>query len=116
MKEGKWHCAACKVEMRKHILNTYEYEVGILLHDVECLRCPKCGEIFFTERQADKMYERTEKIKQELFGFVRKVGYSGKSLIVSIPEDLASHLKIEKGRRVRIRPYSNKGFFVEVKK
>jgi hypothetical protein len=97
-------------------LDTYEYEEGIPIHNIECLRCPKCGELMFTERQADKMEEITEKLKQQMFVFVRKVGYSGKSLIVSIPEDLASHLKVEKGQKVSIRPIDKKGFFVEIKK
>ena len=116
MKEGVWYCAKCNVEVEKHILDTYEYEEGISIHDVECLRCPKCGEIMFTERQADKMEEMTEKIKKQMFVFVRKVGYSGRSLIISIPEDLASHLKVQKGQEVRIRPINKKGFLVEVKK
>ena len=116
MKEGKWYCAKCDVEMKKSILDSYEYEEEIPLHDVRCYKCPKCGEIFFTEKQADRMEEETEKLKEQMFVFIRKVGYSGKSLTINIPEDIASHLKVEKGQEVRIRPLNKKGFFVEVKK
>lgn len=115
MKEGKWYCVKCNVEVKKSILDTYEYEEGILLHDVECYKCPKCGELFFTENQADKMEKRTEKLKKQMFFFVRKIGYSGKSLTITIPESLASHLKVKRGQKVKIRPLNKKGFMVEVK-
>lgn len=116
MKEEILYCAKCKVEMKKSILDSYEYVEGIPIHNVECYKCPKCDELFFTEEQADKMEEMTEKQKEEMFIFVRKVSYSGKSLIITIPEDLASHLEIEKGQRVKIMPMDKKGFLVEVKK
>lgn len=115
MKEGKWYCAKCNVEIKKSILDSYEYIEGIPLHDVECLRCPKCNQISFTDRQADKMEKRTEKLKGQMFFFVRKIGYSGKSLTITIPESLASHLKVKKGQKVKIRPLNKKGFMVEVK-
>jgi len=116
MKEGKWYCAKCKVEMKKTILDTYEYVEGIPIHDVEGYRCSKCDELFFTEKQADKMERMTKKQKEHMFMFVRKVSYSGRSLIITIPEDLATHLDIERGQKVKIMPMDKKGFLVEVKK
>lgn len=73
MKEGKWYCAKCNVEMKKTILDRYEYEEGVPLYDVEGYKCPRCNELFFTERQADKMERATEKIKEKMFVFVRKM-------------------------------------------
>lgn len=116
MKEGKWYCANCNVEVKKHILDTYEYEEGIPIHNIECLKCPKCERFTFTEKQVDKMEKMTKKMKEQMFIFVRKVSYSGKSLIITIPEDLASHLKVKKGQKVKIRPIDKRGFLVEVRK
>lgn len=46
--------------------------------------------------------------------FERKVSYSGRSLIISIPEDLARYMRISKENRVRILPIDKKKFLVEL--
>ncbi|MEM3364205.1 MAG: hypothetical protein QXS93_01710 [Candidatus Micrarchaeia archaeon] len=51
--------------------------------------------------------------KKNLF-FERKVSYSGRSLIISVPEDLAKYMGIAKGKTVRIVPVDRKKFIVEV--
>ncbi len=46
--------------------------------------------------------------------FDRKVSYSGRSLIVSLPEDLARYMGIQKGQHVKIIPVDKKRFLVEI--
>ncbi|VVB81566.1 Uncharacterised protein [uncultured archaeon] len=110
--EEGWICAKCNVEMKPGIIPKYEYEKGIPLSNVSTLRCPKCDNVFFTEEQADEMEARTEELKKRTFGFLRKVAVSGKSLVVGIPSELASHLHIKQGQKVKILPAVD-GFLVQ---
>jgi len=100
------------VELKPAILANYEYEEDIPLHNVSALKCPKCDNVVFTEKQADELESRTEELKKRTFGFPRKVTISGKSLVVGIPSELAEHLHIKKGQKVRILPSRN-GFLVQ---
>ncbi|MEM0437891.1 MAG: AbrB/MazE/SpoVT family DNA-binding domain-containing protein [Candidatus Micrarchaeia archaeon] len=53
-------------------------------------------------------------IEKRNMHFERKVSYSGKSLIISIPEDLARYMGVSKGSRVKVIPVNKKAFLVEV--
>lgn len=111
MKDG-WYCAKCNVEMHLGIVPKYEYEEGIPLNNVQAFLCPKCENVVFTEEQADEMEARTEEIKKRVFGFMRRVTISGKSLVVGIPSELAEHLHFKKGQKVKLLP-TNSGFLVQ---
>lgn len=111
MKDGIY-CAKCNVEMHVGLLPRYEYEEGIPLHNVRSYLCPKCGKFIFTEEQAHDMRARTDEAKEYMFGFERKVSLSGTSLVVGIPAELASHLRIKQGQKVRIIPVAKEGFMV----
>lgn len=111
MKDGIY-CAKCNVESKLAVLSKYEYEEGTPLHNVQTYRCPKCHDIFFTEEQAHEMRARTEELQEYAFGFERKVLVTGKSLAVGIPSELADHLKIKQGQKVRIIPIARDGFMI----
>ena len=107
-------CAKCDTKMQLGTVPTYEFEVGYLLHNVEAYTCPRCGKVFFTEAQAKAMKKRTEEMKEYTFGFERTVTISGKSLVVGVPSELADHLNIKQGQKVRIIPIAKEGFMVKV--
>ncbi len=113
MKEGSYYCAKCKVIMMPGALSRYEYEEGYPLHNVATLICPKCGKSFFTEEQAHEMKARTKELKEYTFCFERKVTVSGKSLVVGIPSELAAHLHIKKGQKVKIIPVASEGILIK---
>lgn len=69
--------------------------------------------LFFTAGQVDEMERRTDLIKAHSFAFERKVTVSGRSLSINIPEDLARHLHVLKGKAVRLIPLDDKRFMVE---
>ena len=98
--------------MQEVLLPKYEYEEGQTLHNVSTFRCNKCGRIFFTEDQAQQMKIRARELKEYTFGFERKVILSGKSLVVGIPAELAEHLKIGQGQKVKVYPLANEGLIV----
>lgn len=112
MKESIPYCAKCDEEMQEVLLPKYEYEESLVLHNVSAFRCNKCEKIFFTEHQAREMKTRTNELKEYTFGFERKVLISGKSLVVGIPCELAEHLKMQPGQRVKIFPLANEGMIV----
>lgn len=107
-------CANCKSEMKKHVLDNYEYELGFPIK-AECYMCEKCGNITFTEEQADLMKKRTKELRDKMFAFERRVSYSGKSLTILIPADLAEYLNMKRGQKVRMFPVNQEGFFVKVR-
>lgn len=102
--------------MKKVILDSYEYIEGFPLFDVPAYQCKKCGNLFFTEGMANKMEERTEKLKMKSFGFKRTLTVSGKGLVVRVPSDLIDYLDLKEGEDVRIVPVDHKGFLVEKEK
>ena len=108
----KIYCAKCDVEMNLGVLPTYEFEEGYTLENVHAYKCSKCHNVFFTEEQAKEMDRRTTQLKKQEFGFERKVTVSGKSLVVGIPIELAEHLHIRKGQKVRIIP-EKEGFMIK---
>ena len=104
MKEGAVYCAKCDSEMRSTVLPSYEYLEGHALSNVPASNCPKCGNIFFTKQQAAEMKQRTKTLVESTFGFHRKITVTGRSLAVTIPQELASHLNLSKGATVKIIP------------
>ena len=107
------YCAKCNVQMKLGVLPKYEYEEGYPLHNIQAYQCPKCSKAFFTEEQAKEMEARTAEVKEYSFGFERKVTISGKSLVVGIPSELADHLDIKQGTKVRIFPIAKEGFMIK---
>lgn len=94
------------------ILDTYEYFEGVPLHHVPAYLCPTCDNTYFTREQSKDMQAKTKEIQAHSFGFERKVLTSGSSLVVGIPNELAEHLKLKKGQKVRILPVADDGFLV----
>lgn len=113
MKESSIYCAKCDEEMRLILLPKYEYEEGLPLHNVGAYRCNSCGKIFFTETQAKDLEARTNEIKEYKFGFERKITVSGKSLVVTIPYEIADHLNMKAGQMVKLFPIAKEGFLIK---
>lgn len=112
LEEEKIYCAKCDEEMRLVVLPKYEYEDELPLHNVQTYKCLRCKNTFFTEEQAKEMELRTNELKECQFGFERKITISGKSLVVGIPSELADHLRIKQGTKVKVIPISNEGLMI----
>ena len=108
-------CTKCKEEMKKVILDKYEYVKEFPLYNIPAYQCRKCGNLFFTEKMVEDMESRTEELKIHMFGFERTIATSGKGLTVRIPSDLAAHMKLREGESIKIIPVNHKGFLVERK-
>ncbi len=111
---GKIICKKCNIEAKEVVLDSYEYEEGIPLRNINTYECPNCKEFIFNEDQVEEMEKKTDMIKSEMFAFNRKVTISGRSLVINIPEDLVKHMNILKGNMVKIIPAGKKRFIVEI--
>ena len=107
------YCAGCNVRMRESFTD-HEYEEGVKLTHCPCYLCPQCKKVSFMEDQAKDMKRRTQEIKNKRFAFERIITMSGTSLSIGVPAEIAEHLKLKKGSKVRIVPMQDKGFLVEV--
>lgn len=99
--------------MRKTLFESYEYEEGTPLRNVEAFECPKCSEFTFTEKQVDDMEKRTDALKAHRFSFRRKLTISGRSFVINIPEDMVRHMRLLKGKIAKLTPLDDKRFLVE---
>ncbi|MBL7160885.1 MAG: YgiT-type zinc finger protein [Candidatus Aenigmarchaeota archaeon] len=106
-------CGNCGEEMKRVTLPVYEYMEGFPLHDVKAYQCQKCGEIFFTEEDADNMEKRTKVLEKNEFGFERKVTVSGGSKVIPIPHELVTHLHLRQGQILKVVPVARQGFLVK---
>ncbi|MBI5227752.1 hypothetical protein HY988_04150 [Candidatus Micrarchaeota archaeon] len=110
-----WVCKKCNQEMKKAVLEEYEYEEGVLLKNVEAVVCPKSEDFLFTEEQLEVVEKRSAAMKAHLFRFKRKLTVSGRSLVFNIPEDIVRHMKLKKGQDIDLRPLDDKRFIIEIK-
>lgn len=95
-------CIICE---GKTIKKTVEHkEFGISLGNFKGDVCKKCGEIFFDEKTAEKIQQKSKQLG--LFGLARKakVAEIGNSIAIRIPKEIAGFLNLKKGKEVVIFP------------
>ena len=106
-------CALCNGKLKKKIVDYKIY--GKSIGKFPSLICGSCGERWFDEDTSKKI-ENAEK-KANLFGLSRetKVSYSGNSLIIRIPTELAKFMKLKKETEVIIYPEHKDKLCVAIK-
>jgi YgiT-type zinc finger domain-containing protein len=95
-------CVLCEGELKEKIV---DYEVyGKTLGKFPAKVCEKCEEKWFDEETSRKI-EEAEK-KAGLFGLSRegKISYSGNSLIIRIPKDIAKFMNLKKEDHIVMYP------------
>jgi YgiT-type zinc finger domain-containing protein len=106
-------CQVC--EKGKLSKKTVSYEIyGTKIGDFPANVCSKCNEQWFDEATALKI-EKLEKEKG-LFGISKKskISYSGNSLIVRIPKEIARFMKIKKAKEISIYPQGKDKLVIEM--
>lgn len=111
MKDGIY-CAKCNKEMTLSIVPKYEFTDGFPLYNVPAYVCETCENVFFTEEQAREMKTKTKEMIDRSFSFERKVTISGKSLVVGIPVELAAHLGLKKGSKLKLFPIAQDSLLI----
>ncbi len=106
-------CVLCGGTLKKKLVN---YEIyGKSIGKFSALVCDSCGEQWFDEKTSKKIQE-VEK-KKGLFGLSveTKVSYSGNSLIIRVPKNLAEFMNIKKETRVTLYPENKDKICVMIK-
>lgn len=106
-------CVLCEGKLKEKIV---EYKIyGKSLGRFPAKVCERCGEQWFDE-ETSKRIEQEEK-KANLFGLYResKISYSGNSLIVRIPKDIAKFMHLKKESPIVIYPESKNIISINIK-
>jgi|SRR3989344_2190776 len=105
-------CALCQGNLKE---NTISYEIyGQSIGKFKAQVCESCGERWFDEITSRKIEEKERELG--IFGLSKesKISYSGNSLILRIPKELATFMKISKDTRVIIYPENKKKICVDL--
>lgn len=106
-------CALCLGKLTKEIV---DYELyGKSIGKFPALVCNSCGEKWFDEETSKKIQEKEKKMG--LFGLSRetKISYSGNSLIIRIPKELAKFMNLKKETGVIIYPEDKNKLSISIK-
>lgn len=105
-------CPVCNGKLKKSKAPYKYYDINFGKFDADV--CQKCGEVFFTEEASDEI-DRIAK-KKGLWGLERKskISYSGNSLIVRIPQEIAKFMKLKNGIEIQIHPEGKRKLVVEI--
>ena len=105
-------CPNCNGKLKR---GKYPYSYSnVELGEFEADKCQKCGEIYFTEKASDEIDQKAK--EKGVWGLGKKgtVGYSGNSLIIRVPKEIAAFMGLENGREIFIRPEGKKRLVVEI--
>jgi len=106
-------CISCNGKLKNKRVDYKVY--GVSIGKFSALVCDSCGEQWFNEETARKI-EEIEKEKG-LFGLSieNKVSYSGNSLIIRIPKELAKFMNLKKETKIRIEPENKHKLCISLK-
>ncbi len=106
-------CVMCDGKLKK---KTVDYKIyGKSIGRFPAMVCDSCGEQWFDEETSKKI-EKSEKEKG-IFGLSResKISYSGNSLIIRLPRELAKFMNLKKETQVVLYPESKNKLCVSIK-
>ncbi|MBI2044725.1 AbrB/MazE/SpoVT family DNA-binding domain-containing protein [Candidatus Pacearchaeota archaeon] len=106
-------CALCNGKLKGKLVDYKIY--GKSMGKFKALVCDFCGEKWFGEETARKIEEKEKELG--LFGLSRetKISYSGNSLIIRIPKELARFMGLKKETSVILYPEDKNKLCVAVK-
>ena len=106
-------CVSCKGKLKNKIVDYKVY--GVNIGKFPALVCNSCGEHWFSEETSRKIEAKEKELG--LFGLSidTKVSYSGNSLIIRIPKELAKFLSIKKETKIELSPENKNKLCIIVK-
>ena len=105
-------CIICNGETAKK--NVEYKESGVSMGNFSAYVCQKCGEIYFDEKVAEKIQNKSKQMG--LFGLAKKakVAEIGNSIAIRIPKEIAEFLKLKKGKEVTLFPESKNELHITI--
>ena len=106
-------CISCNGKLKQEIVDYQVY--GKTIGKFPAFVCKKCKEQWFSEETSKKI-EKAEK-DSGTFGLSveTNIGYSGNSLIIRIPKQLAKFMDIKKETRVILYPENKDKLCITIK-
>ncbi|MBI2047418.1 AbrB/MazE/SpoVT family DNA-binding domain-containing protein [Candidatus Pacearchaeota archaeon] len=106
-------CALCQGSLKNKLV---EYNVhGESFGKFPALVCDSCDEQWFNEETSKKIEEAEKKAGVFGLSVETKISYSGNSLIIRIPKELARFMNLKRETRVVIHPEDKDKFCILVK-
>ncbi len=106
-------CISCNGKLKNKIVNYIIYGIGI--GKFPALVCDSCGEQWFSEETSRKIEEKEKQLGLFGLSIETKVSYSGNSLIIRIPKELAKFMNIKKETKVELIPENKNKLCIAVK-
>lgn len=114
-------CPICGGEVKetKTELSLFGGKIKYSAAGYECL---KCKEVFIDEEESKKIdswvnessiRKLVDTLREHEFKLRRKVGYSGRTLIVRIPKDIERIIPLDEGEEVEIYPEGKNRIIIE---
>jgi len=106
-------CPICGGEVKKIETTLSLFDGKIQINPITAFECPQCNEVYIDEEESKKIdslanipiYRRQiEEIRKYQLRLRRKIGFSGRSLVVRIPKDIERALSLQDGDEVEIYP------------
>ncbi len=95
-------CISCNGKLKNKIIEHKIY--GVSLGKFPALVCDSCGEQWFSEETSRKIEEKEKELGLFGLSIETKVSYSGNSLIIRIPKELAKFMNIKKESKIHLAP------------
>lgn len=106
-------CISCNGKLKNKIV---EYKIyGVSIGKFPALVCNSCGEQWFSEETSRKIENKEKQLGLFGLSIETKVSYSGNSLIIRIPKELAKFLNIRKETKVELMPENKNRLCIAVK-
>lgn len=103
----------CPKDGSAYVKGKCDYEqFGIIIRNINCLRCPKCGDELFTPEQVRIIRERIGALAPEV-RLIRRISKAGKRPALYLPKDIVSRLKLSIGQEVSIYLEGKKRIVIE---
>ena len=115
-------CPICegKIEERKIQLSLFNGKIQI--NPITAFECKKCNEVFIDEDESKRIdritrlepyHSQIEEMRKHQFRLRRKIGLSGRTLIVRIPKDIQKIISFKEGEEIEIYPEGKNKIIIE---
>ncbi|MCS4542199.1 MAG: YgiT-type zinc finger protein [Euryarchaeota archaeon] len=104
-------CYNCNVGLEKAKTN-FEYQ-GVIIPDMPCLKCPKCGEKLFSPEEVRYVRERLAGLLPRI-KYTRKISKAGNRPVLYLPENLIKFMNLKVREEVTVYPEGKKRIVIEM--
>jgi len=115
-------CPICGGDVQKIETELSLFNGKIKINPIVGYECKNCIEIFIDEEESKKIDRminsepyrtQIDEMRKYRFRLRRKVGYSGRSLVVRIPKDIEQVLSLRNGEEIEIYPEGKNKIVIE---